>query len=102
MSEGPTYTSTARFQNLGDANYEWSPCMEADLIRKSLWDGMVEIIVDPKDKTPEQIQMEFELKKSKRKAQKIAEARAEMLLRVDDGQLSHMRSKDPMEIWTNL
>jgi hypothetical protein len=46
--------------------------------------------------------MEFELKRSKRKAQKIAEARAEMLLRVDDGQLSHMRSKDPMEIWTNL
>jgi hypothetical protein len=72
------------------------------LIRKSLWDGIVEIIVDPKDKTPEQIQTEFELKKSKRKAQKMAEARAEMLLRVDDGQLSHMRSKDPMEIWANL
>ncbi|KAJ7353480.1 hypothetical protein DFH08DRAFT_692928 [Mycena albidolilacea] len=54
------------------------------------------------DKTPEQIITEFELKKSKRKAQKMAKARAEMMLRVDDGQLSHMRSKDPMEIWTNL
>ncbi|KAJ7364857.1 hypothetical protein DFH08DRAFT_681932, partial [Mycena albidolilacea] len=46
--------------------------------------------------------MKFELKKSKRKAQKMVEARAEMLLRVDSGQLSHMWLKDPMEIWTNL
>lgn len=103
MSDESSNVSTVRFQNLGDANYDkWSPRMEADLIRKNLWDGIIEIIVDPKDKTPEQIAAEFELKKSKRKAQKMAEARAEMVLRVDDGQLSHMRSKDPMEIWANL
>ncbi|KAJ7077953.1 hypothetical protein C8R44DRAFT_654867, partial [Mycena epipterygia] len=85
MADEPSHISTARFQNLGDANYDkWHPRMEADLIRKGLWDGIVEIIVDSKDKTPEQIAAEFEMKKSKRKAQKMAEARAEMLLRVDD------------------
>lgn len=103
MADEPSHISSARFRNLDDANYDkWSPRMEADLVRKSLWDGIVEIIIDPKDKTPAEILAEFELKKSKRKAQKMAEARAEMLLRVDDGQLSHMRSKDPMEIWENL
>ncbi|KAJ6605865.1 hypothetical protein B0H10DRAFT_1657796, partial [Mycena sp. CBHHK59/15] len=45
---------------------------------------------------------ELETKVSKRNAQKMAEARAEMILRVDDGQLSHMRSRDPMEIWNDL
>ncbi|KAK0183858.1 hypothetical protein F5146DRAFT_905930, partial [Armillaria mellea] len=34
--------------------------------------------------------------------QKMAEARAEMILRVDVEQLAHMDSKDPWEIWGNL
>ena len=33
---------------------------------------------------------------------KMAEARAEIILRVEDSQLSHMRSWDPMEIWMAL
>ena len=66
MADETSYASTARFQNLGDANYDkWSPRMEADLIRRGLWEGIVEILVDPKDKTPEQISTEFETKKSK-------------------------------------
>ena len=32
----------------------------------------------------------------------MAEAWAEMILRVDNGQLFHMRSKDPLEIWMDL
>ena len=32
----------------------------------------------------------------------MAEARAEMVLWVDDGQLLHMCSEDPMEIWRTL
>ena len=32
----------------------------------------------------------------------MAEARAEIILRVEDSQLAHMRSKDPMEIWNAL
>ncbi|KAF8073463.1 hypothetical protein FPV67DRAFT_1398015, partial [Lyophyllum atratum] len=38
----------------------------------------------------------------KRTAKKMAEARAEIILRVEDSQLSHMRSRDPMEIWSSL
>ena len=30
------------------------------------------------------------------------EARAERILCVEDGQLSHMRSQDPLEIWETL
>ena len=32
----------------------------------------------------------------------MAEARAEIILRVEDGQLVHMASRDPMEIWQTL
>ena len=33
---------------------------------------------------------------------KMAEARAEIILRVEDSQLSHMWSWDPIEIWIAL
>ncbi|KAJ6470923.1 hypothetical protein C8R45DRAFT_762484, partial [Mycena sanguinolenta] len=33
---------------------------------------------------------------------KMAEARAELILRVEDGQLAHMTARDPMEVWENL
>lgn len=76
--------------------------MEAELVRKKLWD-MVEIVV-PEDeaKDAKAMQEEFEKKKMKRSAQKMAEARAEMISCVDGGQLSHMRSRDPMDIWQTL
>ncbi|KAE9407201.1 hypothetical protein BT96DRAFT_777808, partial [Gymnopus androsaceus JB14] len=45
---------------------------------------------------------EFEKKKGKRKSNKMAQARAEMILRVEAGQLSHMTARDPMEIWERL
>ena len=40
--------------------------------------------------------------KKKRSAEKMDEACAEMVLRVEDGQLSHMHSRDPMEVWQTL
>jgi len=76
--------------------------MEAELIRKSLWNNVVEILVDTEGKADDDVKKEYETKLGKRSASKMAEARAEMILRVDDGQLSHMRSKDPLEIWTDL
>ncbi|KAJ3728265.1 hypothetical protein C8R42DRAFT_558489, partial [Lentinula raphanica] len=45
---------------------------------------------------------EVDVQKAKRKAEKMAQARAEMILRVEPGQLSHMTSKDPLEIWEKL
>ena len=48
------------------------------------------------------IMAELEEAKKKRDAGKMDEARAEMILCVEDGQLSHMRSRDPLEIWETL
>ena len=75
--------------------------MEAELIRKSLW-GNIEIVIDETGKDADAVKAELQAKLNKRNAQKMAEARAEMILRVDDGQLSHMRSKDPLEVWETL
>lgn len=96
------HESSSRFPRLNDTNYpEWALRMEAELIRKGYW-SVVEITVDTEGKEPAEVAKELDTKVSKRNAQKMAEARAEMILRVDDGQLSHMRSRDPMEIWNDL
>ncbi|KAJ7725563.1 hypothetical protein B0H16DRAFT_1332644, partial [Mycena metata] len=72
------------FPRLNDTNYpEWALRMEADLIRKGLC-AVVEVSVDTDGKEPADIAKEVETKVSKRNAQKMAEARAEMILRVDD------------------
>jgi len=72
--------------------------MEAKLICKGLWTNVIEIIMDTEGKEDADIKKEFETKLEKRSASKMAKARAEMILRVDNGQLSYMRSKDPLEI----
>ncbi|KAI0368534.1 hypothetical protein BV20DRAFT_922978, partial [Pilatotrama ljubarskyi] len=45
---------------------------------------------------------EYAKKKKKWSVQTMNEARAEMIMQVDGGQLSHMRSHDQMEIWEML
>ena len=93
---------STRFPKLNDSNYaEWSLMMEAELVRKGLW-GMVKIIVEEEGKDAETVAKELEGKKAKRGAQKMSEARAEMILRVEGSQLSHMRLTDPMDIWDTL
>jgi len=76
--------------------------MEAELIRKGLWTNVIEIVMDTEGKEDADIKKEFETKLGKQSASKMAEAQAEMILRVNDGQLSHMQSKDPLEIWRDL
>ena len=94
--------NTIHFARLNDSNYtQWAVHMEAVLIRRGLW-SMVSITVDKAGKDATTIAAEIEDLKKKRGVDKMAEARAEMILRVDDGQLSHMRSDDPMEIWQTL
>ena len=98
-----TTTRAPSFAKLNDANYpEWAMRMEAHLIRMKLWDGIVEITVDEKGRGTDAVEEEEAKKKEKRSAQKMAEARAELITHVEDGQLSHMRSRDPMEIWQDL
>jgi hypothetical protein len=61
--------------------------MEAILVRENLWSVL-------KSTSDEE--------KAKRAEDKMARARAEMILRVEDNQLVHMISADPMEIWLTL
>ncbi|KAG6825986.1 hypothetical protein H0H92_001614, partial [Tricholoma furcatifolium] len=99
-------TST-RFANLNDSNYaEWVIRMEAILVRRGLW-SVINLEVDKVDaegaeKDASMIAAEKEKLLKKRDATKMAEARAELILRVDDGQLAHMRSQDPLDIWETL
>lgn len=90
-----------RFAPLTDGNYaEWSMRMEAELVRKGLWTDIVRIYTSASD--PEEAEKEHAKKLAARKELKMAEARAEIIARVDDGQLAHMRSRDLREIWTAL
>jgi hypothetical protein len=98
---------SVRVPNLNDSNYaEWSVRMEAILIRRGLWSlvkiNISEITADGVAKSASKIAEEYRDLKKKRDVEKMDEARAEMILRVEDGQLSHMRSRDPLEIWETL
>jgi hypothetical protein len=95
-------SDSIRFPRLNDTNYaEWSMRMEAIFVRKELW-SVVNVEVDTEGKDEEMIEKELNVKTSKRSASKMAEVWAEMILRVEDGQLSHMHERDPMEIWQTL
>jgi hypothetical protein len=99
--------TSIRFSRLNDSNYaEWSVRMEAVLICRGLWSFVKiyvpEITVDGTAKSASKIAEEYEALKKERDVSKMDEARAEMILRVEDGQISHMRSRDPLEIWETL
>jgi len=97
-----------KFPKLSDSNYGvWAMQMEAQLIRKGLFTDIVEIIVDTTTKEgdarpQEEIDKEVDKKMAGRSTTKMAEARAEMILCVEPGQLSHMRNKDPLVVWQDL
>lgn len=60
--------------------------------------------VDADGKVKDEVTIAAEMKQliDARSEVKMAEARAEMILRVEDGQLAHMVSRDPQVIWENL
>ena len=72
--------------------------MEAELIQKGLWTDLVEIAIDANNKTDDVVAAKIAAKMLKRKPEKMAQARAKMILCVEPGQLAHMTTKDPMEI----
>ena len=100
MSEN---TSHLGFEKLNDSNYvEWAIRMEAELVRAGLW-SMVEVQLDKIDgKDAATIAAELAAKKGKRSPEKMAQAQAEIILRVEGSQLAHMRNKDSMVIWETL
>jgi hypothetical protein len=80
--------------------------MEAILVRKGLW-GVVQVVVsdtnsDGSAKTLAEMDMERRMMIAVRDASKMAEVRAEMVLRVEPSQLAHMTLRDPMVIWQDL
>ena len=89
--------TTVCFPNLNKSNYaEWSIQMEAILVWQGLW-SMVKIPILGEDaegevKAISMIMARLEDGKNKQDAGKMDEAQTEMILCVDDGQLSHMRS----------
>ena len=89
------------FSHLNDSNYaKWTIQMEAILVWKGLW-SMIEIVVDVEGKDAVTIAAELEMKKMGWSADKMA-AWVEMVLHIEDGQLLHMQSWDPMEVWKTL
>jgi len=83
--------STPCFLHLNDTNYsEWVLYIEAELIRKDLWTNVIEIVMNTKEKKDTDIKKEFETKLGKQSTSKMAKVQAEIILRVDNGQLFHM------------
>ena len=86
--------SSARFQCLNDTNYaEWSLCMEAILVRGGLW-GMIHPKIDQQkadgmEKDASTITLELEAALKAHTMMKMNEARVEIILHLEDGQLSH-------------
>ncbi|KAG5633233.1 hypothetical protein DXG03_007960, partial [Asterophora parasitica] len=84
--------TTMHFPNLNDANYaEWAIRMEAVLVHQ---DGMEKAVL--------MITAEVEVLKKKRDVSKMDKACTKLILHVENGQLSHMHSHDPLEIWETL
>ena len=104
---------STKFARLNDSNYvSWSLRMEAELIRKDLWEWvsgeleMPEAIYEApaEDGVPAvtKTQVKENAKERALAKKKWAEARAEIILRVEDSQLSHVTSASPAEIWNQL
>ncbi|KAF8992518.1 hypothetical protein BDZ89DRAFT_1173011 [Hymenopellis radicata] len=105
MSDDSTRISIAK---LNDSNYgTWSMMIEALLTSKELFTDIMEVAVDTVDdkgdpRAQSDIDAEIEKKLKKRSKTKMAQARSEMILRVEPSQLSHMRDKDPLTVWEDL
>ena len=94
---------TVHFARLNNSNYaEWAVRMQAILVRHGLWSQIVNIVVNETGKDAATVATEIGDFKKKRSIEKMDEACAEMVLRVEDGQLSHMHSRALMEVWWTL
>jgi len=77
--------------------------MEAVLIRRKVWMGIVHVVVEnAEEKDEEAIEKELKTLLNKRDTGKMAEARAELFLCVEASQLAHMHSQDPQDILLTL
>src|SRR4051794_33166952 len=83
------------FKKLDGTNYaEWAMMMEAWLVRKGVWD-----LVDGTETAPAG---SANSKAVKAFARRQGEARAEIVLHVEESQLAYVRGRDPKVIWDTL
>lgn len=86
---------------LGHDNYsEWAIRMEAQLVRKKLWEVIMLDVSPPVTVMDEADWWRRQL--ARRPKGKMEEARAEIILKLDDSQLSHARERDPKIIRDTL
>lgn len=84
---------TTQFPRLTHTNYaKWAMRMEAILVRQGYWD----LFVDDTDL------VSLKAEEAKAVKKRMVEARASMILWVDDSQLSHMINPDPKVVWDTL
>jgi len=77
--------------------------MEPLLVKRKCWAGIINTVVpNAEAKDEETVEKELATLLAKHNSTKPSEARAELILRVDDSQLAHMHSWDPREIWLTL
>ena len=75
--------------------------MEAELICKSLWDN-VQCEVSVEEKTAAEVEEIVTKWRGKCTQKKMVETCAEIILRVEDLQLAHIRGHNPDILWGNL
>ena len=86
------------FPALNDLNWDsWYIRMQAHLIHKGLWFNIIEVDSDPLEGTTDVVEW-HEKQMKKRKKSKMEKAQAEIVLKVEDPQLVHMRSCNLYEI----
>ena len=96
------------FPKLNETNWAfWSTMMEAELIRRKLWSS-VDVVVnsskgDGTMKNTKEIKTEMDEKLSARTSDNMEAARAEILIRLEQSQISHvMGTRDPRVMWKTL
>ncbi|OBZ67206.1 hypothetical protein A0H81_13005 [Grifola frondosa] len=103
MSDHADDPSRTSFPLLVEGNYaEWAIQMEAELIRKKLWDVVVMEVDTPEGLSVSETADWWQKLLDKRAKSRMAEARAEMVRRVSGGQLVHLVSRDPAICWKTL
>ena len=97
----------SRVPILTDTSYpEWSPRASAHLISRDLYYGITIVDEDDASEAVRDDQKKFEEWRKEQVAgrdkKKMRLARAEIIRMVDDSQLAHLTSEDPMVMWAEL
>ena len=77
----------------------WVMRMEAEIVCKKLWNDVLIVQADREGKMDEEHEAAVDAKKTRRLTLKMEEARAEMIMWVENPQLAYMHDPDPAVVW---